>query len=291
MTGTDIKPLSTVREEHTGWYGAIVRHALYPEGVINIKPPQSFNEWIKSGQGDAVMPATSVERLRKIHDDLHEAGKQFKAAPREMSLEPFDRFTLLFEEFLNHLTRVEQDLAVENSGMDPTTGLRSRSVMMADIAREVDRMNRQGKAFSLAVTKIDDYETYAAQLRPEQLQGYVRQLAGMVQKSIRTFDDAYASAPGEFVLSFKQSNIGGGFRALERLRKALIEGHLEIPLKDGAVPLSLSCCVGEPHPGDNLELFINELRRDMRDSVREPGTVLKYHELAPLKRFVNTGAE
>lgn len=285
------RPLTAVREEHTGWYGALVRHALYPEGPINVAPPRSFAEWLDAHKDDPIYSAESVTRLKKIHDDLHEAGVNFAAMPKEIALEAFDRFTVLFEEFLNRVTRLEQDALLENSGIDPLTGLRSRTVMIADLARELDRMARQGKPFSIAVAKIDDYESLVAQLRPEQMNTSLRRLAGLIQKSVRAFDDAYASTPGEFILCFKQAGVSGGFRALERLRKLLDDENIEAPLKAGPLPFSLSCCVGEPMPGDNLTDFLNELRRDMKDSVREPGTVLKYHELAPVRRLVKAGAD
>jgi diguanylate cyclase len=290
---TRLKALSPVREEHTQWYSAIMRKAFYPETLAAdhaIKKPESFLYWLKETGDSGLIDNTTLARMKKLHDDLHAAADQFLAAAssgKKPASEKFDKLTMLFEEFLIHLGRLEVDCLMENSGLDPVTGLRSRNVMYKDLERELERLSRQGKAFTIAITRIDDYDQILASQGEGRAKGYVKLVSDLIKSSLRSFDDAYVSSPDEFVLSLKQSDIPGGIKALERLRTLLEERNVLIKMGDGKIaPLTLSCCIAEPLPGDRVEDLLDGLRRDLQETTKASGQVLQYYEMSPLQRYV-----
>lgn len=289
---TKLKALLPVREEHTEWYSAIIRKVFYPETLPeghSVKRPESFLYWLKEAGDSGLIGKTTIVRLKKLHDDLHACGDQFLTAAASGKKPPalsFDKLTMTFEEFLNQLGRLEIDCLMENSGLDPLTTLRSKSVLIKDLERELERLARQGKPFTIAMVRIDDYDKIMASQGEGRARGHVKLVSELIKSSVRSFDDAYASGDDEFVLSLKQSDIPGGVKALERLRALLEERRVIVEIDGKAAPLSLSCCIAEPLPGDKVEDLLDGLRRDLRESTKEAGQVLQYYEMSPLQRYV-----
>lgn len=289
---TSLKALSPVREEHTEWYSNVMRKAFYPETLeadYTVKKPEAFLYWLREAGDTDLISKTTIARMKKIHDDLHAAGDQFIAASVVGNKPPallFNKLTMLFEEFINHLSRLELDCMLENSGLDPLTGLRSKSVMIKDLERELERLARHGKPFIIAMTRIDDFEKIVASQGEAHARGYLKLVADLIKNSLRSFDDAYASGRDEFVLCLKQSDIPGGVKALERLRTLLEERDVVVKLDGNEIPLTLSCCIAEPVAGDLVEDLLAGLRKDLKEAQKDAGQVLQYYEMSPLQRYV-----
>ena len=69
------------------------------------------------------------------------------------------------------------------------------------LRRSLDRLSRQGKAFSVAIARIDHFEKLSQGLTKEQLEECLQWLAAIIKKCLRSFDDAYRLENGEFILS------------------------------------------------------------------------------------------
>jgi GGDEF domain-containing protein len=155
--------------------------------------------------------------------------------------------------------------------------------MMKDLEREMERRSRRGKPFSLALVRIDRYDEIREMQNVDEHARLLMTLANMIRKCLRSFDDAYRSGEGEFIMSLKHADISGGTAALNRLRRLLEEEKIVIGV---AFPLSLSGCVAEPMPGDDLSLLLGNMRHDLGRYGEHGGAALEYHEISPLQRFV-----
>jgi diguanylate cyclase (GGDEF)-like protein len=233
----------------------------------------------------AGFPALVWQRLVQSENDTVSAATQLLAQTAPVEASAFERLTHHYNQFLSALVQLEKDLLLEECGIDVATGLRNKQAMQRELGRELDRLARQGLAFSIILVRIDSYDKMQAALPEEERLKNELQCAGILKQSLRGIDDAYAIGDGEFILSIKQTGVSGAIRMLERLRDIVGETHVLVPLGEGFIPLTMSYCAGEPIPGDPLADFLKELRRDLRENAREPGTVLKYHEVSAIKRF------
>ncbi len=293
-----LQAIAPVQEEHTAWFGEIVRQAFYPEitgGSGSVPAPQSFIQWQRDIEEEGTVGPEVLVGLRKIHDDLHKAGAELVSSVGASGQKPearlFDSFATLFEEFLNHLGRFERDFLLEDGGLDSLTGLRTKSVLGKDLEKELERFARQGKQFTVAIIRIDHYEKILSALGEGQIQNHVKLVSDLIKKSMRTFDDAYVYEQDKFVLSLKQSDINGGIAALERVRADLEAEDITFTIEGGPSTLTLSCCVAEPVPGDKVEELLENLNQDLKEAGTEPDTVLQHHEVSPLERYVQTTKE
>ena len=143
------------------------------------------------------------------------------------------------------------------------------------------------------MVKVDNYELIAQLPTPEEVRGYIKLVADLIKLSLRSFDDAYYMGKDEFVLCLKQADVTGGVSALERLRKELETQDVALKSASGEiVPLSVSCCIAEPLGDDNVEELIRNLRLDLQDTgYKKSDTVLEYHELSPLQRYMQEDSE
>jgi diguanylate cyclase (GGDEF)-like protein len=153
----------------------------------------------------------------------------------------------------------------------------------------MERLSRHGQSFSLALVVIDDFDEILKALGRDEADQVIKRAAGFVRTSLRSFDGAYNMGHGEFVLSLKQASISGGQKALERLRDELEKSDVTYRIDTQYKKITMSCCVAEPLPDDDLHLLLGNLRADLGMQEKEAGTVLTYFEMSPLQQFVKTG--
>ncbi len=287
-----IGELAAVLDDYTEWFMLVVRRISYPqhtEEQKHLSKPESFALWMEEA-GKSGFKDEAIERLNMLHDDLSQHAGKLISNSLESQQAPefkgFDKFVTLFEEFLLHVRRLEIDSLLEDSGIDSLTGLRSEAALEKDLGCEMDRLARQGKPFSIALVRIDNFEEMKA---TGDAKAVIKMVANMVQRSLRSFDDAYRFGENEIVLSLKQADISGGIKALERLKKELLDRD---DTDYGQAGLSLSSCVAEPTHGDNVNELIANLHSELDTCDKsESGAILEYFEVSPLQRYVKGGQE
>ncbi|MCB1783077.1 MAG: diguanylate cyclase [Alphaproteobacteria bacterium] len=285
--------LLPVLDEHSEWFQHVIRCSFYPSqtrGVAVADTLTVFAAWFAVAQTDKSIQPELTQKLFSLHEDMVKSAGKLVDAGRKSGGVPdysvFTAFLTLYEEFNQHIRRLEKDFVLENSGYDSFTGLRHKNLMLRDIGREMHRLARQGKKFSLALARLDKFEQMQAQFGNTKADGYIQLVAELIKLSLRSFDDAYYVGGDEFVLCLKQADLAGGISALERLRKELERRDIMIELDGIAVPLSLSCCIAEPVSGDNVEELITNLRADLKETAHVSDAVLQFFELSPLQRYV-----
>ncbi|MFP4313697.1 MAG: diguanylate cyclase domain-containing protein [Alphaproteobacteria bacterium] len=293
-TDVNLQALSSVLDEYAAWYGELLACLFYPqqkacEGLDKIHVV--FKQWLQETKNRDVLDMGYLARIENIHTDLVGISNalvshviQNKTPP---DFQSFEKLSAVFEEFVNHMRRLEKDSVLEDSGIDVLTGLRSKKTLYPDLAMEMERLARRGKPFCLALARINDYELIVKKQGREAARGYTRMVSSLIKKSMRSFDDGYRMGNGEFVLSLKQADMQGGIAALERLKKSLEGEEITINFDEGPKILTMSCCIAEPLPDDDSEILIANLREDLLGiEEQDKGSVLQYQELSDLERFI-----
>jgi len=292
---SQLKELTEISADHLDWFLQLTKRILFVgenEDGQSFSRPISYTAWYAEISEEEVVDEdlllnlnTRYERLVNLSDKLINNHLKFKK-PTEFS--EYDELTRFFEGFMDTLRRVEKEMILDESGLDSLTGLRRKSVLTKDLDREMQRLARQGKPFSLALVQVDHYDEIK-KAEGEDADQYIKHVTELIKKSMRSFDDAYRTADGEFVLSLKQADVTGGIRALERL-KELLEGYRYDFKSDklDASYSSLSCCVAEPLPDDDVNALLDNMRKDLQSVDKEEDAVLEYYELSPLQRYIKS---
>ncbi len=291
--------LLPVLDEHGTWFHDFVEHLFYPDELTLIgtpKKPTSFAQWVVYANRQSSIQPEIVEKLTALHADVLRLSDVLLQSVQTSGVRPphkdFNNFMTVYEEFMIYIRRLEKDLLTEGSGYDSFTGLRNKAMLNTDVTRELDRLARQGKSFCLALARIDNFADLNETASADEMSGYIKLLSSLIKLSVRSFDDAYYFGDGEFALCLKQTDVTGGISALERLRSELERQKISVHLSDGKEKLlSMSCCIAEPVDGDKPDQIITNLRNDLATAEDlKTDTVLKYHEMSPLQRYVREGA-
>ncbi|MDH5723637.1 MAG: diguanylate cyclase [Alphaproteobacteria bacterium] len=281
--------IAPVIEDHILWFDDFVEGLFYPDSKKATKP-SSFETWVNEANSDRSVAYEDIDRLSALHSELFELAAKIESMTMHVGQKPpaelFQNLKRGYEEFLKFLQRVEHGLIMEESGYDTFTGLRSSKNFKNDVLKEMDRLERQGRNFCIAMARIDRYEALQNTLSAEEVNSYVQLVAELIKLSVRSFDDAYYMQNGEFVLSLKQTGSSGGFSALDRLRKELEQKRITLFLDNKETLLTMSCCVGEPANGDDIDNLLKNLRGNLDDNKRETDAILEYYEMSPLQRFI-----
>ena len=281
------KGLTVVLDDYMQWFMQVVRNVFYQkaqEEQKNLLVPESFVALLEDMQRSDIKSA-AIEGLNKLHKEMIVQADKLIGNSVKLQTHPtyeeFDAFVILFEEFIYHIRRMEIDCLLEDNGIDVLTGLRSQAVLEQDLKREMARLARQGKPFSIALVRIDNFDEMKKNYNVDDL---IKLVAEMIKKSLRSFDYAYRLEHGKFMFSLKQTNISGGIRALERLKEEL---QSQKKSEGKVMRLSLSSCVAEPVSGDDVRELIENLHKDLDSSEKQKGgSVLEYFEMSPLQRYV-----
>jgi diguanylate cyclase (GGDEF)-like protein len=292
---SQLKELTEISSEHLDWFIKLTKRLLFVEKFENgqsFSRPVSYEAWCAEISGNGQIDESLLSNLNVRYERLVNLSEKLinehLKSEKPSSYDEYNELSQFFEKFMDTLRRVEKELILDDKGIDVETGLRKKSVLNKDMDREMQRLARQGKPFSLALVWIDHYDQIAA-AEGENTTLYVKHIAELIKKCVRSFDDAYRTDKGEFILSLKQADMTGGIRALERLKELMEEFRYEFTSDTLAPNLaSLSCCVAEPLPDDDINKLIDNMRSDLKGADKDEDAVLEYYELSPLQRYVKS---
>lgn len=278
-----LKELAEISSEYLDWFALLNQAVFYPDHPHeSITTPQSFDRWIGESKGRGGVDEHSLDTLVRRHAELLTAATQIlqhtQNTGKHPDFEVFDAFAQSFKNFMDKIRNIEKDIVLGSSGLDSLTGLRLPAVMQSDLEKEMQRLSRQGRPFSVALLKIDAFDALVEKNGKEKGEASIKAIAGLIKRSVRPFDDAYYIGDAQFVLSLKQADAAGGVKALERLK--------ELQEQEGMRDIPLSCCVAEPVEGDRFEDLIENLKKDLKHAQKSGDSVLQYFEMSPLERFV-----
>lgn len=272
---------------YNAWFASVLQIVFYPvPAVSNMAPglPDLLIPSLKTADG--LLKPEDRAKLDKAHKALQAEADILCSGPPQRG--HFKKFTAQYGELIRDLQTISQNRILEIWGLDVLTGLKNKNAMLVDIAQELERLARHGQSFSLALAQVDNYEALFSALGQSSAETIIKNVTQFVRACLRSFDGAYYIGNGEFVLSLKQATALGGQKALERLRVQLEKTGLTYELAGESKDVTMSCCVAEPLPEDDIEQVLTNLRADLNARDREAGAVLVYYEISPLQRFVNS---
>jgi diguanylate cyclase len=283
-TNIGIETIVPILDEHIVWYGKMMR--VFFERSTDVPPiPTVFDEWVGGAERDHALSEGITQRLRRLHADMVKAGTVFIAKAMmwdQNPLDEFNEFTRHYEEFIQFMRYVEREQALDNSGIDDRTGLRSTKVMLDDINREMHRRSRRGNPFALALLRINDYSDQWAE-EEESFMLTIRKIADQIRYTLRSFDDAYYLGGAYFLVSLKHADGVGSQVAASRLSSGVASAHIAQPQSPGK-EISIVALVSDPVEGQDIVTLIEHMKLDM-GGVAAGGTVLQYNDLSPLQRM------
>ncbi len=282
--------LGEVLDEYQAWFSSVVLHVFCDAHKHPV--PEVFINWLKKVSFEKIdiegRYTEEKDRLLIQHNDLIQ---EISSLNKESDPASFADLSEKFRTLIAALHGFCQAVVLEEGGLDILTGLKNNAVIDADLAIEMERLSREGWPFCIGLARIDDFKAVEESLGEEKADATVKTVAGFVLSSLRSYDDAYRVSRDHFIMCLKQSDIVGGQKALERLRD-ILEKAAEVYTVDGKQrPLSVSCCVAAPLPGDDVEDLIDNLYVDLDQQIKDPGSVLTYQELSPLQRFIKKEEE
>jgi len=272
--------LADIIDEHIEWFGQICVAVAFvddPNVTQGAQIPESFQVWLDKTMAAAVFPEGSMKNLASMHDDLSrqcEMTIQKVRVGARPDLKAFEDMKQLFDGFIIRLLRLEREEGFEESGVDGETSMRSQEFMLPDLKKEMERVARRGKPFTLVFARVDAFDT---------ITDYplcLKLVSKHIKRCLRTFDDAYYLENGMFVLSLKQSDTFGAQAATMRLQQGLREDTENIGI-------TMSYCIAEPVPEDNIDELISNMRFDLVKYSDEKDIVLKFLEVSPLQRYID----
>lgn len=273
---TDLKDaahpqLSEIIEECQHWLTGVLSGLFYIKTEQLKSFPKAYAEWFLQAEEAGVIPSQGLAQLKRSAHAVSTALEAARATvpPKQ---DQFAVFMEAFEDFMGRLTLIEKQAFLSDHGVDPQTGFKTSSSLIAELKKELDRRSRRGNPFSVAIVKIDGEE------KSDEPQLTI--IAEAFRKCLRSFDDIYRSDDKEFVIGLKHSDTKGGIRFTERLKD-----ELKILNAD----FTFSSCVAEPDPADDMVTFLDNMRADLAKITKAgQGQVIEFEELSPLQRYVNT---
>ncbi|HVY12326.1 MAG TPA: diguanylate cyclase [Alphaproteobacteria bacterium] len=241
--------LGKVVDDHIAWLSQWHQAAFYSgeeraQRANELKIPPSFLQWHERAHHAMAGQAPVLERLSQLHDQLHTSAKLvlLKSPPDEaLPIEDYEKVLGRFDEFVTAVRRLERAFSEAAAGLDPLTGLRTRTGLQEDFNREMNRFKNAGTPFVAALCDIDHFKAVNDGYGHETGDKVLVAVANALLRHIRTYDDAYRLGGEEFLLILKGLDASSAEPVLERLRAALSRTELKAP--DGT-PLHVTASFG-----------------------------------------------
>jgi len=265
----DIHFLATLQSDYAAWLTQILLSSLYDSAADRkeIIFPELLDTKTESG---LKIPS----RILDSQGILHELAKKIMDADAKPSKDVMELFLVTFENFQSSLQKLEHGQLMADFGIDELTGMQTQERMIPELQRELERRSRRGQPFCFVISRIDGEEN-------RKNTANILLASKAVLKTIRSFDDAYITADGEFISSLKHSDNNGGLKFVARLNYILKENT--------DIHFAMSSIVAEPMPGDSIPQLIANVRKELDTiSQYEEGLAEEYKEVSPLALYLKS---
>lgn len=268
MTEENLNFFTTLQSDYAAWLSQILLSALYDEE--SARKQITFPESLQAHIEQMKIPS----RLVDSQGVLHELARKILGANGKPTKESMELFLVSFENFQMSLQKLEHGQLLADIGIDELTGMYTKDKMIPELERELERRARRGQPFCFVISRIDGTDATRNQEN-------IILAAKAIQKTIRSFDDAYVSDEGEFISSLKHSDNNGGIKFVARLNHILKDNE--------AVKFTMSSLVAEPVPGDSIPQLIETVRRELKNLTNtEGGIAEQYEEISPLNQYLKS---
>ena len=212
----------------------------------------------------------TIHRTVKDSDDLgllkQSVTRQLASIMRSMEefrvqeQEREDRLNQRYDELLQKVDQMELETSKARARMqeeqlrartDPLTGLPNRTAYEQHLDTEIQRWDRYGASFSMAVGDIDFFKRINDQLGHLAGDRVLRLVAKVLRQNLRSTDFIARFGGEEFVILFPSTQAQEALQATEKLRLAVQSSPFNF--KGEPVEVTLSFGVAEIEDGDDQE--------------------------------------
>jgi diguanylate cyclase (GGDEF)-like protein len=132
----------------------------------------------------------------------------------------------------------------EAAGLDPVTGLYTRSSLEQHLGKEVARARRQNSALSLATLHVDEFAHLSSRYGKSPVDMALKELARRLKKASRGSDIAARLGDDDFLLLLPECGVNEVKQVLNRL------GAIEVSASGERIPLNFTTGWVDYQPGD-----------------------------------------
>jgi diguanylate cyclase (GGDEF)-like protein len=132
----------------------------------------------------------------------------------------------------------------EAAGLDPQTGLYTRTSLEQHLGKEVARARRQNTALSLATIHVDEFALLSARHGQPAVDAALKELGRRLKKASRGSDMAARLGDADFLLLLPECGVNEVKQVLNRL------GAVEVSSSGEKVPLTFTTGWVDYQPGD-----------------------------------------
>lgn len=279
-------------ESHVEWFGHTVRMSFFPQSTSGgpaVEMPTSLVMWCVDAAAKGDMDEGTVDQLRRLHDELaDEAAKMMRGAQEgvPITLDAYNGLEYRLNAYIHQVRRLSEDLSGTNMGLDTVTGLRSVAGMKNEVARELDRRERKGEPFCVCNLQVDDVSGLMQHYDRKSMNEIYAHVAGMLMRSIRSFDDGYHLGQGEFVLALKHIDILDACSVMDRIRDQISTAPIHFEGSFDPIYVTSSFGVAEPIPGDEIDDIFSNAKRALNFAQGEGGNqVIQWKEQSALQQY------
>lgn len=270
------------------WRNQILRGAFYPGS--NTKPadaqsPSALLVWCRREADRGTLDRKLADRLGLVHDELCKVARQVIDNQGAPSLELYDSFENQFEAFVTQVRRLQQDLSDTAGAVDTVTGLRTVAGMRTDLKREQDRFDRKGTSFSLANVEIDNLQDLQSKHDRRAQDAIYANIAGVIARTLRSFDDAYYLGKGEFLIVLKHVEFMDACAVMDRLRCDIEATPVFLPSGE-KLKITASFGVAEALQRESVEVAIEHAKAALNEARGGGGNrVSEFRETSALAQY------
>ncbi|MGB1076749.1 MAG: hypothetical protein ACPG05_00440 [Bdellovibrionales bacterium] len=271
--------VESVLEECRAWYEELILSlVLQEEKDEYLFQPQNMNSMLnlmaEKGMGlSAQSISTNYEELGQVLKKLssfHASSSEDKKSLTQSVIDSYGRLTQSLRSSIS---------AGDAMDIDPATGLTLEGKLEKDYKIEMERLERDGQAFTLCLVR-SDLIWHNESNDPDR---DFAETSKLILSNLRLFDEAY-KLDGNYIMVFlKQTGSSGGVKFYERTQRQFDKKRSEEGLK-----LSITACLTEPVRGQKLNELIPDMKKDLDNTcknVRDDYIVMT--EATDLQKFLN----
>jgi diguanylate cyclase (GGDEF)-like protein len=274
------------------WRNQILRECFFPGSQAKASDPQAPSAlmlWCRREADRGTVERRVAERMAFVHEELCKSARQVllhSATGAQPTLELYDAFEAMFENFITHIRRLQQDVADTAAAVDPVTGLRTVSGMRNDLQREQDRFDRKGASYCIASIEIDRLEELQQKLDRRSQDAVYATVAQVIAKAVRSFDDAYYLGKGEYLVVLKHVEFMDACAVMDRLRATLEATPIFLPNAE-KTRVTVSLGVAEAQQREAPDVAIEHAKKALTEAKAAGGNrVEEYREVSALAQYV-----
>ena len=275
------------------WRVTIMRQCFFPgsgseQRQADAQAPSALLMWCKREAERSSIDRKIADHLEHVHGDLCGAAQMLIshcASGATPTLALYDAFENQFEGFITQIRRLQADVSDSVVAVDPVTGLRTVAGMRNDIKREQDRFDRKGTSFSIASVEIDNLAELQGKYDRRGQDVIYANLAQLIARTVRSFDDAYYLGKGEYLIALKHVEFMDACSVMDRLRNE-IENTPVLMQNGEKLRITASFGIAEAMQRESADLSI-ENAKSARNTAKEEGgnRVKEFREKSALERY------